>query len=149
MASFMFKDVRTFTGKDVLQSGNVLFEEGIIKYVGNDVPDTEVRSVSGSDATGPAPGTAWRLVLHQELYLFVHEAGSSPQEAVRAATTLKAKRFRLNGRGLIAPPHKADLVLIESNLLKTIRDALGITGLVGLWLVGRLEYLISHSSFQS
>ena len=52
MASFMVKDVRVFTGEDVLESGNVLVKEGIIKYVGNNVPDsTEVRIVSESGCT--------------------------------------------------------------------------------------------------
>lgn len=51
MASFIIKDVRIFTGEDVLESGNVLVERGIIKYVGNDTPNTDVPSVSGSGST--------------------------------------------------------------------------------------------------
>lgn len=51
MASFMIKDARIFTGEDVLESGNVLVEDGIIKYVGNDTPSTDVRIVSGSGST--------------------------------------------------------------------------------------------------
>ena len=47
----MVKDVRIFTGEDVFESGNVLVEEGIIKYVGIEVPNTEVRVVSGSGST--------------------------------------------------------------------------------------------------
>lgn len=56
----------------------------------------------------------------------MHEAGFSPQEALRAATSLNAKRFGLNDRGLIAPGRKADLVLIEGNPLKSIRDTMSI-----------------------
>ena len=51
MASFMIKDARIFTGEDVLEGGNVLVENGIIKYVGIDAPDTDVRIVSGSGST--------------------------------------------------------------------------------------------------
>ncbi len=51
MASFMIKDARIFTGEDVLECGNVLVENGIIKYVGNDAPNTDVRIVSGSGST--------------------------------------------------------------------------------------------------
>ena len=51
MASFMIKDARIFTGEDVLESGNVLVEDGIIKYVGNDTPNMDVRIVSGTGST--------------------------------------------------------------------------------------------------
>lgn len=64
--------------------------------------------------------------MHQELYLFVHEAGFTPQEALHAATSLNAKRFGFNDRGLIAPGRKADLVLIEGNPLEDIRDSLNL-----------------------
>ena len=64
--------------------------------------------------------------MHHELYLFVHEIGFTPQEALRAATSLNAKRFGLNDRGLIAQGRKADLVLIEGNPLENIRDTLSL-----------------------
>ena len=83
-------------------------------------------SRSGTDAAGPALGTAWGLSMHQELYLFVHEAGFTPQEALHAATSLNAKPFGFNDRGLIAPGRKADLVLIEGNPLEDIRDTLNL-----------------------
>ena len=51
MASFLIKDARIFTGEDVLESGNVLVEDGIIKYVGSDEPNTDVPTVSGSGST--------------------------------------------------------------------------------------------------
>ena len=47
----MIKDARIFTGEDVLERGNVLVENGVIKYVGNDAPNTDVRVVSGSGFT--------------------------------------------------------------------------------------------------
>ncbi len=47
----MIQDARIFTGEDILESGNVLVENGIIKYVGSDAPNTDVRIVSGSGFT--------------------------------------------------------------------------------------------------
>ena len=64
--------------------------------------------------------------MHHELYLFVHEAGFSPREALRAATSVTAKRFGLNDRGLIAEGRKADLLLVEGNPLEDIRDTLNL-----------------------
>ena len=81
---------------------------------------------SGTDAAGPAVGTAWGLSMHHELYLFVHEAGFTPQEALRAATSLNAKRFGFKDRGSIAEGLKADLVLVEGNPLENIRDTLSL-----------------------
>ena len=51
MASFLIQDARIFTGKDVLESGNVLVEHGIIQYVGNDTPKTDGPVISGSGST--------------------------------------------------------------------------------------------------
>lgn len=82
--------------------------------------------LSGTDAAGPALGTAWGLSMHQELYLYVHEAGFTPQEALRAATSLNAKRFGFKDRGLIEEGRKADLLLIEGNPLENIRDTLNL-----------------------
>ena len=54
----------------------------------------------------------------------MHEVGFSPQEALHAATSLNAKRFGLDDRGLIAAGRKADLVLIDGNPLENIHDTL-------------------------
>ena len=51
MTSFLVQGARVFTGEHVLESGNVLVEEGIIKYVGDDVPDTDVPIIPGSGST--------------------------------------------------------------------------------------------------
>ena len=47
----MIKGIRIFTGEHILESGNVLVEEGIIQYVGNETLDTDVQIVSGSGST--------------------------------------------------------------------------------------------------
>ena len=49
--------------------------------------------------------------LHDEFALLV-EAGVSPLDAVRGATSLAAKHFRLSDRGAIRPGLRADLVLL-------------------------------------
>ncbi|KAL2036724.1 hypothetical protein N7G274_010519 [Stereocaulon virgatum] len=80
----------------------------------------------GSDAAGPALGTTWGLSIHQDLYLFVKHCGFTPQEALCAATSVNARKFRLNDRGLIAVGRKADLVLLDGNPLENIGDTLNL-----------------------
>ncbi len=70
----------------------------------------------GSDAAGPALGTAYGLSMHQELRLLVHEVGMTPAEALKGATSVNAKRFGFTDRGLIEKGRKADLVLVEGDV---------------------------------
>ncbi|GJF33434.1 amidohydrolase [Kitasatospora sp. NE20-6] len=58
--------------------------------------------------------------LHHELELLV-EAGLSTVEALRAATVLPARHFRLADRGAVAPGLRADLLLVEGDPLTDIR----------------------------
>jgi imidazolonepropionase-like amidohydrolase len=73
--------------------------------------------------------------MHQELYLFVHKAGMTPEEALRSATSLNAKCFRFDDRGRLAEGLNADLLLVEGNPLENIDDTLNIRG---VWRDGRL-----------
>ena len=73
--------------------------------------------LAGSDA--PNPGTAHGASLHHELALLVR-AGLTPARALAAATSVPARRFGLDGRGRIAPGHRADLVLVAGNPLADI-----------------------------
>ncbi|KAF2186244.1 hypothetical protein K469DRAFT_706910 [Zopfia rhizophila CBS 207.26] len=84
--------------------------------------------VCGSDSAGPALGTAWGLSLHHELYLFVHKVGMTPEEALRSATSVTAKRFQFSDRGRLADGLKADLLLVEGNPLDDIDATLNIRG---------------------
>ncbi len=68
--------------------------------------------VAGSDA--PNPGTTHGASLHRELELLV-QAGLTPEEALRAATSVAARAFRLADRARIAPGLRADLVLVEGD----------------------------------
>ena len=83
---------------------------------------------SGSDAAGPAVGTAWGLSIHHELFLFVRHCNFSPAEALRAATYLTAKRFGFADRGEIKVGLKADLVLVEGNPMEDIDHTLNLRG---------------------
>lgn len=87
--------------------------------------------LAGTDA--PNPGTAFGVSMHGELALLV-EAGLSPLEALRAATSVPAQRFGLTDRGRIAPGLRADLVLVEGDPSADIRAT---RELVSVWKNGR------------
>lgn len=81
--------------------------------------------LAGSDA--PNPGTAHGVTLHEEMAMLV-EAGLTPVDALRAATSVSAKRFGLEGRGCIATGCRADLVLVDGDPTSAIGDSLRIAG---------------------
>ena len=54
--------------------------------------------------------------------------GFTPEEALRAATSINARRFRLDDRGLVAVGRKADLLLVEGNPLEDIDNTLNVKG---------------------
>ncbi len=68
--------------------------------------------LAGSDA--PNPGTAWGVSMHREIEMLV-DAGMSPIEALRAATSAPADAFRLKDRGRIQKGLRADLVLVNGD----------------------------------
>ncbi|MCJ1479556.1 hypothetical protein MMC13_008242 [Lambiella insularis] len=72
--------------------------------------------------------------LHHELELLVG-AGLSNLEALRAATVLPAKHFRLPDRGVIAPGMRADLVLLGADPLQDIKNTRSIQK---VWLAGQM-----------
>ena len=51
MTSFIIKDVRIFTGEEILESGSVLVENGIIKFVGKDIPPVDVPVITAANST--------------------------------------------------------------------------------------------------
>ena len=75
--------------------------------------------LAGTDASNP--GTAHGASLHRELELLV-EAGLTPIEALRAATSLPARIFQLTDRGRIKPGLKADLILVDGDPTRVITD---------------------------
>lgn len=79
--------------------------------------------LAGSDAGNP--GTAHGPSLHHELAMLV-EAGLTPLEALRSATSVPAREFGLVGRGCLKPGCRADLVLVDGNPLEDIRHTVRI-----------------------
>jgi len=97
--------------------------------------------VVGSDAAGPARGTAYGLSVHQELRLLVHECGMSAEEALAAATGVTAERFGFRDRGVLEVGRRADLVLLSGDVV----DCLEVVGggahglclpVLGVWREG-------------
>lgn len=70
--------------------------------------------------------------LHRELELLV-EAGLTPVEALRAATSTPASVFRLAGRGVIAEGARADLLLVKGDPTADIRATRNV---VAVWKAG-------------
>lgn len=80
-------------------------------------------------------GVKFGISLHHELSLYVHRCGLSPVEALRSATAVSAKRFRLGDRGKIASGLKADLLLVKGDPTTSIDCTLDI---VDVWRNGVL-----------
>ncbi|KAI4600353.1 hypothetical protein KJ359_000707 [Pestalotiopsis sp. 9143b] len=79
--------------------------------------------------------------LHEEMALMV-EAGFSPIIALKGATSLAARHFRLEDRGRIAVGLKADLVLLEGDPTKDISNSRKIRA---VWKDGVKVKSQSHS----
>ncbi|HEX6065815.1 MAG TPA: CIA30 family protein, partial [Longimicrobiales bacterium] len=84
-----------------------------------------VTILAGTDA--PNPGTAHGAAMHRELELLV-EAGLTPLDALKAATSLTANTFSLKDRGRIAAGLRADLVLVDGDPTKDVRATRAIAG---------------------
>ena len=59
----------------------------------------------------------------------------TPEEALRSATSVTARRFRFSDRGRLAEGLKADLLLVEGNPLADIDATLNLRG---VWRDGTL-----------
>ncbi|PJZ25951.1 imidazolonepropionase [Leptospira hartskeerlii] len=108
--------------KDSYESVMALHKEGIDILAGSDV----------SEPIADLGGLAHGASLHHELQLLV-EAGFKPIEALRAATSVPARRFSLNDRGRIFQGARADLMLVDGNPLRNISDTLSIRN---VWRAG-------------
>jgi len=88
--------------------------------------DAGVDILAGSDVSEPIPilgGLAHGASLHHELQLLV-QGGFTPVQALRAATSVPARRFSLTDRGRIVPGARADLLLVDGDPTITISDTL-------------------------
>jgi imidazolonepropionase-like amidohydrolase len=114
-----------------LQRSANVYPQGNLEEVHKSVLNLHKAGVdilAGSDVSEPLllfGGLAHGASLHHELQLLV-AAGFTPIEALRAATSVPARRFGLRDRGRIAPDARADLVLIDGDPTTNISDTLSI-----------------------
>lgn len=87
--------------------------------------------LAGTDAGNT--GTQYGISLHHEMASLV-QAGLTPVEALRAATSAPATAFRLGKRGRIAKGYKADLLLVEGD---PDRDIGATRRIVAVWKDGQ------------
>lgn len=109
-----------------------------------DLYDAGVDILVGTDVSVPMAhlgGLAHGVSVHHEMQLLV-EAGLSPIEALRSATSLTAKRFSLSDRGQIAEGMRADLLLVKGDPTTNISDTLSI---VNVWKEGTEINLIDNN----
>jgi len=85
-------------------------------------------SYSGTDAAKGVHGTVPGLSLHQELSLYVDHCDFTAIEALRSATSITAKRFKLNDRGRVAVGLKADLLMVKGDPTTDIQCTMDIAG---------------------
>ena len=112
-------------------SGNMQDSYNNIK----DLHDAGVDILVGTDVSVPMAhlgGLAHGVSVHHEMQLLV-EAGLSPIEALRSATSVIAKRFSLSDRGQICEGLRADLLLVKGDPATSISDTLSI---LNVWKEG-------------
>jgi imidazolonepropionase-like amidohydrolase len=78
-------------------------------------------------------GLMMGLSFHHELWLYVNRCGKSPIEALKSATSVPARRFGLNDRGVIAKGMQADLLLVDGDATSSIECTKSI---VDVWRRG-------------
>lgn len=86
--------------------------------------------LAGTDTLNP--GTAHGASIHRELELLV-QAGLTPTEALRSASSVPAHAFGLNDRGRIAPGLRADLLLVKGD---PSTDITATRDIVAVWKTG-------------
>jgi imidazolonepropionase-like amidohydrolase len=95
-----------------------LYKQGVIILAGTDAPNNGINF--GDD-------------LYKEISYFI-KAGFTSIEALRTATSLPAKVFRLNDRGTIAAGKRADLILLNGDLSTGKLEAEKV---IGIWKKGQ------------
>lgn len=125
----------TFSG-NTGEKGYRSAEEALKQLVEEGVP-----ILAGTDA--PNPGTSYGVSLHRELELLVN-AGMTPFEALKSATSNPAKAFKLKNFGFIKNGKIADMVMVNGNPAENIQDTRNIAA---VWKngikVNREEYFLS------
>ncbi len=76
----------------------------------------------GTDAAGKGLGIPYGLGVHLELWLLSHQVGMRTVDVLKAATSATADRFGFNDRGSIQSGRRADLVLVQGDVTKSLTD---------------------------
>jgi imidazolonepropionase-like amidohydrolase len=106
---------------------------GLLEKLVRGFRDEGVRLIAGTDA--PIPSIVPGYSIHDELQYLV-EAGLTPYEALKTATSNAAEFLGIADGGRIAAGNRADLVLLESNPFEEIASTRRIAGVMarGRWL---------------
>ncbi|MGQ7854419.1 amidohydrolase family protein [Pedobacter sp. WC2501] len=118
-------------------TGRIRYFEKMVKFnmrLVKAFKEAGVPIVAGTDAGNP--GVVWGFSLHDEIELLV-KAGLSPEEALVSATRLPATWLGIEDKiGTVEVGKYADLVLLDANPLKDIRNIRKIAGvfLNGKWI---------------
>ena len=88
--------------------------------------------IVGTDASAAATPAAHGISIHREIELLT-EAGLSPLQVLRAATSKTADVFSLPDRGRIVVGRRADLVMVRGN---PIDDITATRDIVRVWRAG-------------
>ncbi len=93
-----------------------------------------VRIIAGTDSnyTNKMNFVPHGKSMHTELDLMV-DGGMTPIEALVSATSLPAKTFNLEDRGVIASGYRGDLILVKGNPTENISD---IRNIQKVWIAG-------------
>src|SRR4029453_17436735 len=84
--------------------------------------------VAGTDIGFPYPP-----ILHVELMIFAKDAGFTPVEALKTATSASVDAYRIKDRGRIKPGLRADMVLINGD---PTRDITATRLIDSVWVQG-------------
>ncbi|MEM7571787.1 MAG: amidohydrolase family protein [Bacteroidota bacterium] len=91
--------------------------------------DSGVQFLTGTDYPGPFVIPGWSL--HEEMQIFVQEAGLTELQALQAATINAAKYLQLEDHyGTIATGKQASLLILANNPLDAIEHTESITGML-------------------
>lgn len=100
--------------------------------------------LAGTDA--PNPGLVYGASLHRELHHLATAAGLGPADILRAATSVPARLFGLDDRGVLSPGKRADILLVDGNPLDVVADTARVRR---TWVEGRAVELATYEDGRS
>ena len=97
--------------------------------------------VAGTDSMCGIPGTAIGPSLWLELEMYEKKIGMQVKDILKSATSVSARRYGFDDRGIIAEGKRADLVLVKGDISTKLSYLWGGDegeglGIVGVWKQG-------------